>query len=484
MRSLRSFFIALCAILGGWRSSCPAQSIDTVLLTEIGRYQHGYVAFPDSFSAPTLSSRIDRLGRPYLYMACNDSGLITLDISVPSAPLVVDRKHPSAFGGLNVSNVEQIDDLLFVALGRFEGTSQNTGFAILDITDPTAPMVLDFWNGGASFPNGCANVKVDGAHAYLAAMESGIVVLDVSDPSDIQFTSTYQPDPTWPGIASYAPNGRGIAIAGNILYLAYDAGGFRTIDISDPASLSQIGQYLNPDIPAFTPPACNNVVVIGDRAYCTIDFCGLEVVDITDPAAMTQVNWLNPWNCTGLSWFGSDGHTNELMSALGDSLLFVSGADSEVLVYDITDADAPVLKGGHILPNDSAATWGVDVFGDHVVANFVNTHGLPLQPYDSKYGGVVLFQWMADSYTSIDEDGTAHFDLFPDPTDGLVSVRWEQGHAPVDIRITDPIGRVVLLRTFPSNTATLDLSEASEGLYIVELFSRGTRTNAQRLMVR
>ena len=56
-----------------------AQVIDTVLLTEVGRYRHPYVSFPDSFSAPTFSSRLDRLGRPYLYMACNDSGLINLD---------------------------------------------------------------------------------------------------------------------------------------------------------------------------------------------------------------------------------------------------------------------------------------------------------------------------------------------------------------------------------------------------------------------
>ena len=67
---------------------------------------------------------------------------------------------------------------------------------------------------------------------------------------------------------------------------------------------------------------------------------------------------------------------NEMVSTLGDSLLFVSAGDSEVLVYDITAPDAPTLIGGHILPNDSASTWGVDVHDGTVVGSYINNHGL------------------------------------------------------------------------------------------------------------
>ena len=395
---LITFIVSCCA----FASPLPAQPIDTVLLSELGRFQFPYWTFPDSLSYSTLSSRIDRMGRPYIYMACVEQGLVTLDISDPSSPTPIDTLWPADFGGLKVTNLEQVDDLLYVCLGGFEGAGETAGLATVDVSDPTAPAILDIWSDPA-FPNGTAIVKIDGNKAYLGAMEDGIIVLDVGDPADIQFISSYQPDPTWPGIAGYAPNGRGMAINGDVLYLAFDAGGLRSINISDPANPVQIGQYVNPNQPPFTPPAYNNVVVFDGLAYCAVDFCGLELINVSDPAAMVQANWLNPWNCIGLGWFGSDGHTNEVMATMGDSLLFVSGADSEVLVYDITDPIAPVLKGGHIHPNDSAAAWGVDVFGDRVVANFINNHGLPLQPYDSKYGGIVLFSWFAEFATSFQE---------------------------------------------------------------------------------
>ncbi|MBK8499209.1 MAG: hypothetical protein IPL52_10400 [Flavobacteriales bacterium] len=109
-------------------------------------------------------------------------------------------------------------------------------------------------------------MKVDGDEAYVGAMEDGLIVLDVGNPADIQFISSFQPDPTWPGIAGYAPNGRGMAIVGDLLYLAFDAGGLRTLDISDPSAISQIGQYVNPNIPILTPPAYNNIVVIDGLA--------------------------------------------------------------------------------------------------------------------------------------------------------------------------------------------------------------------------
>jgi len=455
-------------------SISTAQSIDSVTLTEVGRYQHGYVSFPDSFSAPTLSSRIDRLGRPYIYMACSDSGLMVLDISEPGSPQVASRMYPSVFGGLKVMNLEQYGNLLYLAVGDLAGNGQNPGLAILDISDPADPLLLETYTH-APFTHGSAIVKVHEGFAYLGAMEEGIVVLDVIDPENIAFRSSFlPPDPTWPDIVNYPANARGMAITGDMLYLAFDAGALRAIDISDPGALTEVGRYVNPSHPIFTNPAYNNVLVLNDRLYATIDYCGLEIVDISDPGNMTQVNWLNPWNCSGFNWFGSDGHDNEMLTALGDSLLFVSGADSEIMVYDITDPDEPVLKGGHILPNDSAATWGVDLFGDLVVGNFINNHGLPLQPYDSKYGGVVLFNWEVDISTGLHEDpiGNELLTVFPNPTDGIFTIRMPQGLPWIqDLVITDIIGRPVqkagILNGGPENTVTVDLSGHDVGLYLI-----------------
>lgn len=261
-------------------------------------------------------------------------------------------------------------------------------------------MVLDHYAHPA-FAHGGAIVKVKDGFAYVGAMSDGLLVVDVSDPQDVQFHSTYLPDPSWPGIASYAPNARGMAIVDTLLYLAFDAGGLRVLSIADPSAPYQVAQYLNPQHPLLTNPAYNNIAVKDDRLFVAIDYCGLEVLDIADPVAPQQVEWLNPWSCFGFSWFGSDGHANELVLARNDSLLLMSAGDSEVLVYDVTNSDDPVLKGGHIVPNDTAAAWGVDAFGDLIVAGYINNHGLAFQPFDSKFGGAVLFSMQVDFTTSV-----------------------------------------------------------------------------------
>lgn len=468
-----AFAMAACSAI-----AAKAQSIDAVTLTELGRHQFPYVQFPDSFSAPVLSSRIDRLDRPYVYLACRDSGLYVWDITTPTAPQVVKRMLPPVFGGHKVINLEQYGDLLYAVLGELD--SGTPGLAVLDISDPADPQLLGQYNH-APFMHGGAIVQVQGNYAYVGAMADGVLVIDISDPADPQYHGSFQPDPAWPGIANYPPNARGMAIADTIMYLAYDAGGLRVLSISDPAAPYQLAQYLNPQHPVLTNPAYNNVQLLGDRLYVATDFCGLEVVDVSDPLAPAQIEWLNPWGCFGLSWFGSDGHANELVLARNDSLLVMSAGDSEVLVYDITDPDLPELKGGHILPNDTAAAWGVDAHGDLIVGGFINNHGLPLQPFDSKFGGAVLFQLDVDLVTATSEATTPAEDpvLWPHPASGPVHVQWDRVQLdPSRAMLFDTGGRVIKVPMRTEGFALqLDLGFLPAGHYHLRLAGpSGTRT--------
>ena len=470
--------LAWCAALGG-----KAQ-IDAVTLTELGRYQHPYVVFPDSFSAPVLSSRIDRLGRPYVYLACRDSGLFVWDITVPTQPVVVRRMHPSAFGGLKVMNLEQVDTLLYLALGELDNAP--AALAVLNVADPADPQVLDQYTHTA-FSSGSAVVKVQGTYAYLGCMKDGLLVVDVSDPQALGYHGEYLPDTTWPGIANYPPNARGMALHDTLLYLAFDAGAVRVISIADPAAPVELAHYMNPQHPPLTNIAYNNLLLLGDRLYATYDYCGLEVIDVSDPLAPAQVAWLNPWNCFGLSWFGSDGHANELVTTRNDSLLVVSGADSEVLVYDITDRDDPQLKGGHILPNDSAATWGVDARGDLVIGNYINNHGLLGQPFVSKFGGAVLFALTVDLAAAVAEGSVAAaYTLAPSPTTGPLWVRWS-GDAPDPeaVVLQDLRGRVLQVPVSRSDRSwQLDLATHPPGLYLLTLVTPTSRWTRRVVVAR
>ncbi|HPF90576.1 MAG TPA: hypothetical protein PLL57_07950 [Flavobacteriales bacterium] len=458
-----------------WSSIPLCAQVDTVLLTELGRYQHTYSI--GTISNSSYSCRIDRMGRDYLYMACWNLGLVTLDISDPAQPIAVDTLTRAELGGTNAMNLEQRGAVLYLALGGFNDDQQGTAFATVDISDPTAPVLLDRWDGGSAFTTGAAIVILQDDRAFLGAMEDGVVAFDIADPANITYLGSFLPDTEWPGLVAYPPNARGMAAQDDLLLLCYDAGALRAIDISDPANMSEVGRYLNPQQPALTPCAYNNVVIKGDRAIIATDFCGFEVVDISDPAAMTQVNWTNPWNCLGASWFGSDGHTNETVLALNDSLLFLSGGDSEMLIYDVSVPDDPTLAGGHILPNDTAAAWGVDVFGDRTAVCLLNNSFIvfPPQPYYSRFGGMVLYTWEVERTTGLLAASGLHRRprLWPNPTTDQLSFTLDADPgALVRMAIMDAQGRrimeqmVVLGR---NGGATLDIAALKPGVHALRL---------------
>jgi len=263
-----------------------------------------------------------------------------------------------------------------------------------------------------------------------------------------------------------------MALKGDTLFLCFDAGCVRAIDVSDKSAPVEIGHYVNPQQPINTAVAYNNAVIVGDLLYVATDFCGFEVVDISDPADMQQLAWVNPWNCNGLSWFGSDGHTNELITAMNDSLLFVSGADSEVLIYDITTPAEPLLVGGFIHPNDSAVAWGLDVHDDLVSVNYVDNSLVifPPQPYYANDGGFQLFTWQADLSTATNDvvPRSDPFRLWPNPAiDHLVIENTDPAAATIVVR--DATGRVLQRTPTSGARTTLDVGWLAAATYSVSL---------------
>ena len=449
---------------------CAAQSIDTVLLTG-----HAFVHHPFVYS--TFASLIDRNGLPYVYTANIEYGLRVFDITDMNAPVDVLDFWPSDFADLKPTNLFQENDLLYVSLGGFQGSTQNSGLAILDVSDPTNAVILDQWDS-AAYTIGSAIVRVENGIAYLGAMEEGLVALDVSDPGAISYLGHYQPDPQWPGIVSYPPNARGMALRDDTLYLAYDAGCLRAIDISDPANMTEIGHYYNPLQPPNTAIAYNNIVLVGDHAIIATDFCGFEVVNIGNATNMQQVAWVNPWNCNGFSWFGSDGHTNELVTAMGDSLLFISGGDSEVLIYDIAALAQPVLVGGVIQPNDSAVVWGVDVKDSLVVLSYIDNSLVifPPQPYYANDGGMQVLTWEADMSTAIGKTVEAGFTLrvVPNPSSSSTTLSLiGAGHGEAVITVYNSRGsaaEVTRVRVGNNMPVVLATESWPTGLYTILVY--------------
>jgi len=238
--------------------------------------------------------------------------------------------------------------------------------------------------------------------------------------------------------------------------------------------------YVNPNHPVFTPNASNHVQLVGNRAFVSYDNCGLEVLDISDPNNVQQIEWINPWNCLGLSWFGGDGHGNEMLTVNNDSLLFLGAGDSELLVYDITGVNAE-LKGGIILPDDSVVAWGIAEKDGVVALTLLNNSGLPLQPFFGGIGGIRLYEWTRDLTTSVISTARDQMDVnvYPNPAADQLRVETENTGL---FSITDMRGTVVHYQELTAGSSAVDLSRYIAGIYVYD-FTSAAGTKRGKLII-
>ncbi len=227
------------------------------------QWEYDYTGFTSPWSLDA-----DVLNRPYLYAASGESGLrIFTTAGVPVFTVDTMMIEMSAM------SFTQYGNLLYVAIGR-HGNHDAPGLAIIDVTNPVAPVVKDVWvHPPVSESNGSGIVKVEGNYAYLGAMKHGLIILDISDKSNISYISQLvpsisYPNPTSPDPAKY--NARGMVVKNSIVYLCYDAGGFRIINATNKLSPIETGRYSNPLL-YNRPRAYNNIVLNDTLVYIAVD---------------------------------------------------------------------------------------------------------------------------------------------------------------------------------------------------------------------
>lgn len=319
----------------------------------------------------------DQLDRPFLYVALKDGGLRVLDSSNPkAAPRELAKIEKESVRQLDVMNLAQSGKLLFMALGGHfaaEGTNK-AGMAIVSVADPRKPKLLSVWESKEKLKGG-AVVVTDGKFAYLGAMSAGVMTFDVSDPSAIKHLSTFQPDIHFPrrnpGRVQY-PNARGLAIRGDELFVAYDAGGLRALDVSDRERPREIGRYINEAL-IRKQQAYNNILIDGNTAYIAIDYAGLEIVDIANPRKIRQIGRWNPWDADTNKnlWFNSPGHTNQLALDHKRNLVYLSAGDSELMIVDVADPHSPKTAGQYGKQKNKLGVWGMTISKDQVYLTYI-----------------------------------------------------------------------------------------------------------------
>lgn len=438
-----------------------AQSNDTIIFTTLGNFNF-------SFTYSGYTPLIDRLNRPYVYLATKELGLVTFDISNTSNPFPTDTITVSLLGGLKATGVSQDSIYLFISLGDFQGWGQNAGLAIYDISNPVSPVLFDRWDSTA-FNKGTSSVIQEGNYAYLSAMAHGVLILDISDKQNIKFVSQIIPDLSF-GNHNYAYHSRGLFLSGDTLLVADDNGGLRVIDVSNKQNPVETGMYVNNTIDSVGAAFYNHVYRIGDYAYCAMDFCGFETVNVSNPSSMFGVAWLNPWNCTKVpnSWNGSDGHCNEIAYDASQNVLFFSGGDSQILAFDPGNPSQPKIIGAWGPPNDSMASWGVDIFGN--LAALANIHNTLFPPVYSNIGGLQLLNWQLVTGIGEIKSNNAEIYLFPNPFSAQTTLQTSEQLKTATLTVDNIFGQTVKqIKNLNGQTVVLSRDNLATGLYFARL---------------
>lgn len=358
--------------------------------------QQGQLSFNEKYSIQSvcselfLSAKPDVMGRPYLFVASKEGGIKIYNIT--ASPQLIKTIPTSSLLSLHAMNLSKVGNYLFVALGNHFGTAhQHPGMAIIDVSDPAQATVTATWSDN-TITGGAGIVETSGQYAYLGAMQNGLFIFDISNKNNPVLKSVFKPSITYPD-ANPDPkkyNARGLAIRNDLVFLCFDAGGIRVINIADKDHPVEVGRYSNPVMNG-KPRAYNSIVLDGNDAYAGVDYCGLEVLDISNPGTVALKSWWNPWECqtSALKWFSSPGHINEVVFDPVKKLVFMSSGKSDMQVVNVSNPAKPKHAGEFGGVNNNIGTWGVSRLNSTLYLTYICS----LVPFSSNWTGVKIIEY-------------------------------------------------------------------------------------------
>jgi hypothetical protein len=166
-----------------------------------------------------------------------------------------------------------------------------------------------------------------------------------------------------------------LAVSGDYVFAAMEAGRLQTIDISDPLNPSGVGY-------TYTPGSAEGVTVAGSYAYVADGSEGLRVIDITSPANPVERGNYTPSGilANGVTVAGSYAYL-----AIGDGLSIV----------DVSDPQNPSETGSYQIPDGPSYGYDVAISGN--LAYLIDYNGSVLYIVNV---GTPSSPWLSGYYTT------------------------------------------------------------------------------------
>jgi PKD repeat protein len=249
--------------------------------------------------------------------------LVMVDVTSPTQPIFTGQSPvlPEIVNGTVVSG------------GHAYAAAGDAGLLVLDVTDPAYPTAVS----SVATPGWAWAVAVDGGHAYVADYQGGLRIISVADPAN----------PTGVGYYLAPDDVKGVAVSGSYAHLAAGSSGLRVVSVADPANPMEVAF-------AALPGYAESVAVAGNYAYLAMSD-GLQVVNVADPS-----------NPTAVGSYSSPGPS--LGIAVAGSLAFLTTEDTGLRVINISNPAAPFEIGSYDVPQRA---FGIATAGGYVyVADF------------------------------------------------------------------------------------------------------------------
>ncbi|MBZ0266300.1 T9SS type A sorting domain-containing protein [bacterium] len=235
-------------LTAGWDDLIILNNADPTDPQPLGRYE--------TYVAEEISIYQD-----YAYIIDTEHGIAIADISNPNDPVILSFIDL----GFEPRGMHIVGDLAYMP-GYNDDDAQN--FKIFDITNP-----LELEEVGAVHVNGnLQDVAVQGEYAYIAAYNEGLAIVELSDPTNPVVVGTYDTR-----TLSY-----GIDARDNFVYLADGASGMRIIEVSNPINPIEIGRF-------DTRRYAQDIYLYESYAIIACEGDGMYIVDISDPTNPEEV---------------------------------------------------------------------------------------------------------------------------------------------------------------------------------------------------
>jgi hypothetical protein len=153
------------------------------------------------------------------------------------------------------------------------------GLIILNISDPDNPVIA-----GRLDTQVASGLVVDGNTVYLADDMDGIHVIDISNPVSPKEAGRLATEVGGWEFSVKEHGERGLAADGNLLYVTDPAYGLTLIDVNKSGGLQRAGEYMTP-----LPDVLTNIRLDQGNAYITGRNSGFRVVDVADPANPSEL---------------------------------------------------------------------------------------------------------------------------------------------------------------------------------------------------